>query len=70
MTDNMRGIIYMVLAMLLLTISDAFIKEISDTVTFGQVLASMGLIGAICTALYTYAQGHKPLRREMAQPAI
>ena len=70
MTDNAKGIIYMVLAMFFLTVSDAFIKEVSDQVTFGQVLFSMGLIGSICTAAYTIVQGRKPLRREMLQPAI
>lgn len=70
MSDTTKGIWLMVLAMFLFNKADAFIKLVSVQVSFGQIMASMGLLGAILTLTYTWSQGRIPLRREMLHPAL
>lgn len=50
--DNLRGILFVLLAMLAFTIEDAFIKQLSNTIAVGQILL---LIGAGSTAIFATA---------------
>jgi drug/metabolite transporter (DMT)-like permease len=65
MTDNLRGSLLMVLAMLGFAFEDAFVKLASRHLPLGEVLALMGAIGmALFTALALHG-GTPPLPRSL-----
>ncbi|MEM9717114.1 MAG: DMT family transporter [Pseudomonadota bacterium] len=70
MTDTAKGIWLIILSMFLLNASDAFIKVASAQLSFGQILAAMGVIGFFVTAAITVLSGRRPFRAEMLNTAL
>ncbi len=65
MTDNLRGSLFMVLAMAGFAVEDAFLKRASQHMPVGEVLALMGLIGTAIFAALALRAGQPPLPRSM-----
>ncbi|MEM9211389.1 MAG: DMT family transporter [Pseudomonadota bacterium] len=65
MTDTTKGIWLMVIAMFCFNLSDAFIKEMSKWVGFGQILMFMGVGGFLFTAFLCLQQGTNPFDRRL-----
>lgn len=59
MTDNLRGAVFMTLAMAGFALEDMFIKLLSETLPVGQVLAFLGAGGAMVFGLLTRRQGSR-----------
>lgn len=63
--DNLRGAVLMVLSMLGFAIEDAFIKMMGDALPVGQIIAMLGVGGAVIFAAMVLAQGRALFEREM-----
>lgn len=63
--DNFRGAALMVLSMLGFALEDMFIKLLAEALSVGQILAMLGLGGAIVFGGVVLAQGRRPLSRDM-----
>ncbi|MEO0341988.1 MAG: DMT family transporter [Pseudomonadota bacterium] len=70
MADTTKGIWLMVLAMFCFNMSDAFIKELSTSVGFGQILMLMGFGGFLFTSAICWRQGVHPLSWDLLQTPI
>jgi len=57
--DNLRGSLFMVLAMACFSIEDAFIKAAAKTVPLGEILFLFGLFGTAIFILLTLHRGEK-----------
>ena len=57
--DNLRGSLYMVLAMACFSIEDAFIKAAAKTVPLGEILFLFGFFGTALFILLTLRRGEK-----------
>lgn len=68
--DNLRGALFMVLAMLGFAVEDMFIKLLADAVSVGQILVMLGVGGAIFFGIVVSVQGHALFRRDMMTGAI
>lgn len=55
--DNLRGSLFMVLAMACFSIEDAFIKAAAETVPLGQIIFLFGLFGTSLFILLTLRRG-------------
>ncbi|MHC9237643.1 DMT family transporter [Pseudooceanicola sp. 502str34] len=60
--QNLRGILYVVLAMLIFTIEDGFNKALSETLPAGQIVLLLG-IGGTLIFLVASLVGRQPFRR-------
>ncbi|MEM9716355.1 MAG: DMT family transporter [Pseudomonadota bacterium] len=67
MSDTTKGIWLMVLSMFCFNLSDAFIKDLADTVAFGQILMLMGFGGFLFTSALCLRQGTAPITRDMME---
>lgn len=67
-TENFRGAILMVLSMVLFAFEDVFVKLLSTELPFTQVLALVGLLGALCFALLLKLKGGRFWTRDLVQP--
>lgn len=65
MTDNLRGSLFMVLAMAGFAVEDAFLKRASQHLPVGEILVLMGLIGMAIFAGLALRKGEAPLPRSM-----
>jgi len=65
MSDTSKGIWLMVLAMFSFNLSDAFIKNMSTWVGFGQILMFMGVGGFLFTTALCWQQGTSPIERKL-----
>ncbi|WP_299023578.1 DMT family transporter [uncultured Sulfitobacter sp.] len=63
--DNLRGAIFMVLAMLGFAIEDSFIKMMGDALPIGQILFMLGLGGSAIFAVIVLIQGRALFERAM-----
>lgn len=63
--DNLRGALFMVLAMLGFALEDMFIKLLADAVSVGQILVMLGIGGAIFFGVIVLVQGHALFSRDM-----
>lgn len=68
--DNMRGIVLMVLGMAGFAAEDMFIKLASANLPVGQILAALGLPGALMFALLARSRGVDPFSRDFLHPAV
>ncbi len=59
MVDNLRGSLYMILAMACFSIEDAFIKAAAQTVPLGEILFLFGLFGTAIFIILTLRRGEK-----------
>ena len=57
--DNLRGSLFMVLAMACFSVEDAFIKAAAETVPLGQILFLFGFFGTALFILLTLRRGEK-----------
>lgn len=69
-SDNLRGIILMLLSMAGFALGDVGIKLLSGAVPPGQIMGTMGLGGTIVFALMTRARGLPLMPREVFHPAV
>jgi len=70
MTPNLRGAALMTLSMLGFAIEDALIKGLSGRVPPGQIIAVIGLGGAVILALWIARRGARLLLPEFVRPQI
>jgi drug/metabolite transporter (DMT)-like permease len=69
--DNLRGSVLMVLAMAGFALEDMFIKRLAEAMPVGQIIAVVGLGGAVIFAAITRAQGRRLITRDLlARPVI
>ena len=68
--DNLRGSLFMVLAMALFAIEDMFIKQMSGTLPVGQILWMLGGGGAIVFAAWERAAGRPLWTRAMLHGGV
>ena len=61
--NNLKGILLVIASMAGFTLEDAFIKELSNTVSTAQILIIMGVSGAAVFALMAHYKGHKIFAR-------
>ena len=57
MLDNLRGSLYMIMAMACFSVEDAFIKAASNTVQLGEILFIFGLFGTAFFIMLTKQRG-------------
>lgn len=57
MTDNLRGILLMIVAMAGFAVEDTLIKRMSDDLPIGQILAVLGFAGAVVFTLMARRRG-------------
>ena len=62
---NLRGAMFMVLAMACFAVEDALLKKAASSVPVGQVLFSFGLIGLCVFSALALAAGERPFIRTM-----
>lgn len=68
--DNIRGALFMTLAMGLFASEDVLIKMVLDRVPMGVVLIAVGGVGAIVFALMAQMRGHSAFTRQFFHPVI
>ncbi|MCV3272322.1 DMT family transporter [Roseobacter sinensis] len=68
--DNLRGAIFMVLAMLGFAIEDMLIKLMATVLPVGQIVGMLGLGSAVVVGLVLSIQGQPLLSRSMLTPVI
>ncbi|MEL7131205.1 MAG: DMT family transporter [Pseudomonadota bacterium] len=68
--DNLRGAGLMVLAMLCFAIEDMFIKFLGDAIPVGQIIALLGVGGALVMAGACLWNGQAMLSRDLLAPAV
>lgn len=68
--DNLRGAAFMTLSMLGFAIEDALIKGLAQRVPPGQIIAVIGLGGAVILALWIRGRGGRILLPDFARPQI
>jgi len=69
--ENLRGCVLMVLAMAGFALEDMFIKRLALTMPVGQIIALVGLGGAVIFAAICAAQGRRLWSRDLlARPVI
>lgn len=69
-SENPRGIVLMILAMVLFAATDACVKLGAEAMPRGQVLFFLGLGGAAIFSLLTWRQGHAVFARDYIAPAM
>ncbi len=70
MSLNLRGSLYMVLAMALFAVEDLLIKQLSVTVPTGQIIWMLGLGGGIGFVGLACVRGDRLLGPELRHPAV
>ncbi|WP_338548244.1 DMT family transporter [Roseovarius phycicola] len=66
--DNLRGIIFVIVAMAGFTIEDMFIKQLSATLPVGQILIVLGIGSGAIFATLSLLKGESLIRRQIWQP--
>ncbi len=69
-TENFRGAILMVLSMVLFAFEDVFVKLLSNELPYSEVLALVGLLGAICFVLWLRLRGGRLWTRDLVRPIV
>jgi len=64
-TNNKKGILLMLAAMAGFTIEDAFIKQLSSTLSIGQILMVVGLCSSVFFALLALKSGRNIFSRQL-----
>ena len=57
---NLRGALFMVLAMACFTVEDSFLKAAAQTLPVGEVLISFGIIGVLAFSVMAILAGERP----------
>lgn len=66
--DNLRGIIFVIVAMAAFTIEDMFIKQLSATLPVGQILIVLGIGSGTIFAALSLLNSQSLIRRQIWQP--
>ncbi|MEL7256522.1 MAG: DMT family transporter [Pseudomonadota bacterium] len=66
--DNLRGIIFVIVAMAAFTIEDMFIKQLSTTLPVGQILIVLGIGSGTIFAALSLLNSQSLIRRQIWQP--
>lgn len=69
-SDNLRGILLMLLAMAGFALGDVGIKLLAGAVPPGQIMGTMGIVGTVVFAIWTRARGLPLLPRAVWHPAV
>lgn len=67
---NLRGALFMVLAMAGFAVEDAFLKTAAATLPIGQILISFGLVGVLVFSLLAIRAGESPVAPAMRSRAM
>lgn len=67
---NLRGALFMVLAMAGFAVEDTFLKFAAKTLPVSQVLLSFGVLGVLAFATMAIRAGEPPLTRAMVSPVM
>lgn len=67
---NLRGALFMTLAMASFSVEDALLKSAAATLPVGQVLISFGLFGLAVFSLLALLAGERPVSAIMASPVM
>lgn len=67
---NLRGALFMVLAMACFAVEDSLLKAAALSLPVGQVLVSFGAIGLLVFAILARAAGERPFLPAMASPVM
>lgn len=62
--NNLSGILLMIAAMAGFALEDMFVKQLSSTVSTGQILVTMGIFSALVFAVMAFSRGHNVLDRQ------
>lgn len=62
---NLRGALFMALAMACFTVEDSFLKAAAQTLPVGQVLISFGILGLLAFSAMAIMAGERPLAPAM-----
>lgn len=57
--NNLKGIVLIIVAMAGFTIEDVFIKQLSGTISTGQILLTLGIFGSAIFAFMAWMKGHR-----------
>lgn len=68
--ENLRGILFMLLAMVGFTVEDIFIKELSGHMPVGQILVLLGASGGALFWVYLLLKGERILTQAAWHPAL
>ncbi len=68
--ENLRGILFMLLAMVGFTVEDIFIKELSGHMPVGQILVLLGASGGALFWIFLLLKGERILARAAWHPAL
>ncbi len=68
--DNLRGALFMTLAMAGFAVEDAFIKLLSDSWSSGQIILALGLFGTPIFAGMCHLRGTSFFNRNLLHPAV
>ena len=63
--NNLNGILLMIAAMIGFTLEDVFVKQLSTTISIGQILIILGLGSGTVFALMAFAKGHNVIARHV-----
>lgn len=66
--DNLRGIAFVIVAMMGFTIEDMFVKQLSDTMAVGQILIALGVGSGTIFAVLSLLGGQSLTTRRVWQP--
>lgn len=70
LTPNLRGALFMVVAMVGFTVSDALTKYLSEEMNIGQIMLVRGIFATIFVALLAWQRGALALPRSMLHPLV
>ena len=68
--NNLNGILLMIVAMAGFTLEDLFVKQLSSTISTGQILITLGVFSATIFALLAHAKGHSIFARHVWSRAM
>ncbi len=68
--DDRRGILLMLLAMACFAVEDAIIKAVSSTLPSGQIIAVLGLSGALVFGALALLRGEALVSRDLLSPPV
>lgn len=70
MSDSLRGSLWMVAAMAGFAIEDSLIKQVSNTLPVGEIMAIFGLGGWLGFLLLTWHKGQRALTPDILRPTL
>lgn len=69
-TENFRGAILMIVSMVLFAFEDMFIKLLAAGLPFAELLALIGILGAVAFGIVMKFKGERLLTRDLFRPVV